>query len=97
MTRACPKTMGCRYRASPVARADTQADHRGQVTAANTIRIVLDVELVDESPSGYAATADGTRRKFAGWLGLLSALEALLPSSGPADDPTGGRDGEQRL
>jgi len=52
----------------------------------NPIRIVLDVEVVEESPTGHATTGDGASRTFAGWLGLLSVLEALLQASGPDDD-----------
>ncbi len=42
--------------------------------------IILDIEVYDESLTGRARTNDGTTREFAGWLGLISALDALLPT-----------------
>jgi len=56
----------------------------------NPIRIVLDVQLVDDSPIGLITTADGANRDFAGWLALLSVLEALLDSSSQSDDLVAG-------
>ena len=53
---------------------------------ADPIRIVLDIEVLDESPIGHATTIDGTSRSFTGWLGLLSVLEALLPDPRYSDD-----------
>lgn len=50
------------------------------------IRIVLEVEVVNESLSGLATATDGTTRDFAGWLGLLSVLQALLPGPDRPDD-----------
>ncbi|MBV9423073.1 MAG: hypothetical protein JOZ98_09195, partial [Solirubrobacterales bacterium] len=41
-----------------------------------------------QSLIGLAAATDSTTREFSGRLGLLSGLEALLPSA--ADDPHNG-------
>lgn len=45
------------------------------------IRIVLVLEVQDESLVGNAATADGEPYHFTGWLGLLNVLQAMLPAS----------------
>lgn len=51
--------------------------------AAKPIRIVLEVQLIDDSMCGHASTESGATREFAGWLGLLRALEVLLPDPSP--------------
>jgi hypothetical protein len=53
---------------------------------ANPIRILLEVELIEETLTGRASASDGTTREFAGWLGLLNVLEGLLPDSRPPID-----------
>ncbi len=47
--------------------------------AASPVRILLEVEVIDESLIGRARASDGTTREFSGWLGLLKMLEGLLP------------------
>lgn len=49
----------------------------------DAIRILLEVDVADESLTGRASTSDGTTRTFSGWLGLLGALDAMLPTSHP--------------
>jgi hypothetical protein len=51
------------------------------VAGGGPIRIVLDVEVIDESLTGRASASDGISREFAGWIGLLRVLELLLPDS----------------
>jgi hypothetical protein len=43
--------------------------------AARVIR--LELRLDGESPIGRASTPDDGERDFAGWLGLIAAIEAL--------------------
>jgi hypothetical protein len=54
---------------------------------ADSIR--LDVCFDGGSPTGRATADGGTTRRFAGWLGLMAAVEALvdqpaLPAAGQA-------------
>ena len=51
--------------------------------AHDAIRILLEVEVDEESLTGRASVGDGAIRTFSGWLGLMSALDALLPTSRP--------------
>jgi hypothetical protein len=56
-----------------------------EVMTRDLVWIELEVRVVDESLIGQARTADGKTREFAGWLGLMMVLEALLPA--PAQEP----------
>ncbi len=58
----------------------------------DAIRMTLEVQVIDESLIGLATATDGTTREFAGWLGLLSVLEALLPSRTDDGDAGEGTD-----
>ncbi|MGZ5335557.1 MAG: hypothetical protein ACXWZ6_08965 [Solirubrobacterales bacterium] len=51
------------------------------------IRITLELEPADGPPAGRAS-AGGSAREFSGWLGLMSAIDALVIEA-PARD---GRD-----
>jgi len=48
--------------------------------------ITLELRLDGQSPIGRASTPDHRQRAFAGWLGLIAAIEAVL-----ADPDTGGQ------
>jgi hypothetical protein len=65
-------------------RSDALSDLVEAVTA-DVVRIELEVRVVEESLIGLARVADGTTREFAGWLGLMTALDALLPAQ--TEDP----------
>ena len=39
--------------------------------------ITLKLRLDGQSPTGRASTPGNTQREFAGWLGLIAAIEAL--------------------
>jgi hypothetical protein len=71
-------------------RSDALSDLVEAVTS-DIVRIELEVRVVEESLIGLARVADGTTREFAGWLGLMTVLDALLPA--PAEDP--GTDGPE--
>lgn len=43
-----------------------------------TAAISLELSLAGESLTGSASGPDGNRRDFCGWLGLVSAIEALI-------------------
>jgi len=49
-------------------------------------RIVLEVQVINESPIGVVRAADGTAHRFAGWLGMLAELGTLLPGSSDDQD-----------
>lgn len=48
-----------------------------------TVVIRLELHLADDSLTGRAS--DGTRaaKEFVGWLGLMAAIDALLPGNAP--------------
>jgi hypothetical protein len=51
-----------------------------------TLRISLDGEI----PTGHASDDHGLSRDFAGWVGLVAAIDGLL--SGPQEDQSAGED-----
>jgi hypothetical protein len=46
--------------------------------------IWLEVCFEDGSPSGHAVAGGGATRGFAGWLGLMAAVEALAGEDAPS-------------
>jgi hypothetical protein len=64
-----------------VPRMDTEAD-RGEQDGRHLIQIEL--RLDGKSPTGRA-TAAGRTSTFSGWVGLVSAVDALVAE--PADGP----------
>ncbi|MBV8987684.1 MAG: hypothetical protein JO372_03890 [Solirubrobacterales bacterium] len=55
------------------------------------IRLVLEIEPVEDSLIGRISSGEGESRPFAGWLGLFNALEALIEEQHPrADHVPGG-------
>ncbi|HEX2233787.1 MAG TPA: hypothetical protein VHG69_10535 [Thermoleophilaceae bacterium] len=51
-----------------------------------TAAISLELSLDGDSVSGHASDEAGARREFSGWLGLMSAIEALIPTDSQGDD-----------
>jgi hypothetical protein len=49
-------------------------------TDRETIVIRLELHLVEGSLTGRASTASAPAREFAGWLGLLAAIDGLISS-----------------
>jgi hypothetical protein len=49
------------------------------------ITVTLRLETAGDSLTGSAIDAAGARKEFSGWLGLVSALEALLSTAPLAD------------
>jgi hypothetical protein len=47
---------------------------------ARSVHIAVDVSVDGEEISGQASDGVGDPRRFSGWLGLISALDALLTS-----------------
>jgi hypothetical protein len=43
-----------------------------------TTTITLELAFDGETVSGHAVDADGVRRGFSGWIGLMGVLDALL-------------------
>ena len=48
-----------------------------------TVVIRLELHLADDSLSGRASDGTGAAREFVGRLGLMAAIDALLPGSAP--------------
>jgi hypothetical protein len=55
------------------------------------ITLTLELDPAGETFSGSASDADGLRRDFSGWLGLISALEALIALDSPTPTTGGSR------
>jgi hypothetical protein len=53
---------------------------------ATPIRLLLEIEAVEDSMTGRISTSEGEHREFAGWLGLLNALEGLIGDQRPGTD-----------
>jgi hypothetical protein len=49
-----------------------------------TIVIRLELQLADDSLTGRASDGTGAAKEFVGWLGLVSAIDELLPGNAPA-------------
>ena len=48
--------------------------------------ISLELDLDGDSLSGLASVENGEQRPFSGWLGLVSAIEALMPTDSEGED-----------
>jgi hypothetical protein len=48
-----------------------------------TVVIRLELHLDDDSLTGRASDGSGAAREFVGWLGLVAAIDALVPGSAP--------------
>jgi hypothetical protein len=48
-----------------------------------TVVIRLELDLADDSLTGRASDGTGAAREFAGWLGLVAAIDALLVRNAP--------------
>jgi hypothetical protein len=61
-----------------------------------TVVIRLELGLINDSLTGRASDGTGAAREFTGWMGLLAAIDALIPASSPAStapDSINPRDG----
>jgi hypothetical protein len=53
-----------------------------------TTSITLELELDGDAVRGHTVDADGVRREFCGWIGLMGVLDALLDRARMAPVPT---------
>jgi hypothetical protein len=53
---------------------------------STTAAISLELSLDGDSLSGFASDGNGGRREFSGWLGLVSAIEALMATPSEGDE-----------
>jgi hypothetical protein len=60
------------------------ASSRIRAVDRQTVVIRLELHLDDESLTGRASDGSGTAREFVGWLGLVAAIDALVPGNSPA-------------
>jgi hypothetical protein len=51
-----------------------------------TAAISLELSLDGDSLTGRASDGAGTEREFSGWLGLVSAIEALITPDSQGED-----------
>jgi hypothetical protein len=49
--------------------------------AGRAVRVVLELEPDEESITGRLQLGNGSTRDFAGWLGLINALQGLMPAA----------------
>jgi hypothetical protein len=54
-----------------------------RLVARETVVIRLELHLDDESLTGRASDGTGTAKEFVGWIGLVGAIDALVPGSAP--------------
>jgi hypothetical protein len=59
---------------------------------ATSTHIALELELDGDTISGHAIDADGLRRNFSGWIGLMGVLDAILEAT---TDSQHSRNGDQ--
>jgi hypothetical protein len=58
----------------------------GVETRSTSITVTLEIELADGCLSGRVRNGSGPSREFSGWLGLVGAIDALLPATfAPSD------------
>lgn len=48
-----------------------------------TVVIRLELHLTEDSLTGRASDGSGAAKEFVGWLGLLGAIDGLVPGSPP--------------
>jgi hypothetical protein len=48
-----------------------------------TITITLELRVAADSLTGHCVGPEGAARRFAGWLGLMAAIDALLADREP--------------
>jgi hypothetical protein len=53
---------------------------------SRTAVIRLELQLDDDSLTGRASDATGAAKEFVGWLGLVAAIDALLPGTPAVPD-----------
>jgi hypothetical protein len=53
-----------------------------------TTTITLELELDGDTVGGHTVDANGVRREFRGWIGLMGVLDALLDGARKASLPT---------
>ena len=58
---------------------------RPDAARMQAITVTLPLESAGDCPTGSAIDAAGAQREFSGWLGLISAVEALLCTAASAD------------
>ena len=60
-----------------------------------TVKVSLELQVVDDSLSGSASNGTGAQRPFSGWLGLIRTIDQLVDEhqepSGTVTDPEGDR------
>jgi hypothetical protein len=59
--------------------------HRPMLRGMQAITVTLRLETAGDSLTGSASDAAGAQKDFSGWLGLISAVEALRAKAAAAD------------
>jgi hypothetical protein len=60
-----------------------------RVVAPETTTIRMELRRDGELPSGQASDGHGRVMAFTGWIGLVAAVDELLPAEG-REEPSGG-------
>ena len=61
-----------------------------------TTAISLELHLAGDCLTGHATDASGVERPFCGWLGLIAAIDALLPETATPAVPTPTQQGDNQ-
>lgn len=56
--------------------------------AAESDLIRIELRLDGPLPTGHATAVDGGTRSFTGWVGLMSAVDALVAGDGGGNRPS---------
>jgi hypothetical protein len=62
------------------------------LVTSSTVHIAIEAQVGDDEIRGAIRSDAGTPRSFSGWLGLISALDALLSPRLGTDDAGGDRE-----
>jgi hypothetical protein len=66
--------------------ASAAAEPRLPFMEQRTVSIRLEVQVEGEEVRGHASSGNAAARPFAGWLGLIGAIDALLGESLPSEE-----------
>jgi len=67
----------------PVAKRPYTGQSARRMSSRETRRVSVEVELAEDAMTGRVRDESGRQREFAGWLGLVTVIEALRVDDSP--------------